>query len=78
MEQLIAPSDLKRYRITSKTPLQPYEKEEVQALLQIKDNDKVFAAYLAARSIKVPSNSTKRETLIEYAKLENKRIILLK
>jgi len=78
MEQLIAPSDLKRYKITSKTPLPLYQKEEVQALLQIKNDEKVIAAYSAARSIKVAKGTTKRDTLLEYAKLENKRVVYLK
>lgn len=76
LEQLVPPSDLKRYNITSKTPLR-YTCKEPQQLLEIKDNDKVIMAYLLARSIKVQKGNTKRHTLEEYAKINNKRLVYI-
>ena len=76
LEQLIPPSDLKEYNITSKT-LISYKLEEPQQLLEIIDDDKVIVAYLAARSIKVQKKFTKRDTLEEYAKHQNKRLVYI-
>lgn len=76
VEQLIDPSDLKRYNITSLTPIN-YKPEKPQQILEIKDNDKVIAAYLAARSIKVLKGFTKRRMLEEYAKQQNKKLVFI-
>ena len=54
VEQLLSPSDLEEYRITSRTLLPKIIREDPPHLLEIEDNDKVIAAYLAARSIKLP------------------------
>ena len=75
LEQLIAPSDIKEFGITSRTPIIYSKKEEPPRLLEIKDDDKVIAAYLSARSIKTTKGFTKRRTLEEYAKRENRRIV---
>jgi hypothetical protein len=75
LEQLIPYSDLKEYNITSKTPIKYKIKEEPQQLLEIKDDDKVIGAYLSARSIKVQRGFTKRQTLEDYAQLNNKRVV---
>jgi len=77
LEQLIPYSDLKEYNITSKTPIKYKSVEEPQQLLEIKDDDRVIAAYLSARAIKVPKGHTKRHTLEEYAKLQHKRVIYI-
>jgi hypothetical protein len=77
LEQLIPYSDLKEYNITSKTPIKYKTAEEPQQLLEIKDDDKVIGAYLSARSIKVQKGHTRRYTLEEYAKLNNKRVIYI-
>ena len=77
IEQLIPYSDLKEYNITSKTPIRTPLLEQEQRLLEIKDSDKVIAAYLAARSVKIQRGFTKRQTLEEYAKTENKRVIYI-
>ena len=77
IEQLIPYSDLKEYNITSKTPIRSPLIEKEQQLLEIKDSDKVIAAYLAARSVKIQRGFTKRQTLEEYAKLENKRVVYI-
>jgi hypothetical protein len=78
VEQLIPPSELKIYNITSRTPISTsYQKEEPQQLLEIKDNDKVIAAYLSARSIKVSKGGVKRHVLEEYAKQQNKRLVYI-
>ena len=75
LEQLIPYSDIKEYNITTKTPIKYKTPEETQKLLEIKDSDKVILAYLAARSIKIQRGYTKKQTLEEYAKLNNKRVI---
>ena len=77
IEQLIPYSDLKEYNITSKTPIRVPLLEKEQRLLEIKDNDKVIVAYLAARSVKIQRGFTKRQALEEYAKLENKRVVYI-
>jgi hypothetical protein len=77
IEQLIPYSDLKEYNITSKTPIKYKTKEEPQLLLEIKDDDKVIGAYLSARAIKVQRGFTKRQTLEDYAKLNNKRVVYI-
>ena len=77
IEQLIPYSDLKEYNITSKTPIKTPLLEQEQRLLEIKDSDKIIAAYLAARSVKIQRGFTKRQTLEEYAKTENKRVIYI-
>jgi len=78
IEQLIPYSDLKEYGITTKTPIRTPVIEREQQLLEIKDNDKVIAAYLAARSVKIQRGFTKRQTLEEYAKLESKRVVYIR
>jgi len=82
IEQLIPYSDLKEYNITSNTPIRTLlleqGQQQQQRLLEIKDNDKVIAAYLAARSVKIQRGFTKRQTLEEYAKLENKRVVYIR
>jgi hypothetical protein len=77
IEQLIPPSDLKRYNITTLTPIPQHTVEKPPQLLEIKDNDKVIAAYLSARSIKTLKGFTKRKMLEEYAKQQNKRIVFI-
>jgi len=75
LEQLIPPSELKEYNIVTKTPIRYMKCEEPQQLIEIKDDDKVIAAYLSARSIKIQKGFTKKQILEEYAKLNNKRVI---
>jgi hypothetical protein len=77
LEQLIPYSDLKEYNIKTKTPLVFKGSEEPQQLIEIKDDDRVIGVYLAARLIKVQKGFTKRYTLEEYAKLNNKRVIYM-
>jgi len=79
VEQLISPSDLKEFQITTQTLLPQCVREEPQALLEIKDDNKVISAYLSARSIKnIGGISKLRHTLEEYAKTQNKRVVLFK
>lgn len=75
MEQLIPPSELKAFNITSKTPIK-YKLEEPQEFIEILNNDKVIVAYLVARSIKFTPKD-KRLKLEEYAALNNKRLIYI-
>jgi hypothetical protein len=49
LEQLIPPSELKEFNITTKTPIKYKVSDAPQQLLEIKDDDKVIAAYLSAR-----------------------------
>ena len=74
VEQLVPPSLMKEYNITTRTPLSAKKEEEPQ-ILEIQDNDRVIAAYLAARSIKAKN---RRRALEEYAKSQNKRLVYLK
>jgi hypothetical protein len=79
VEQLIAPSILKEYGITTRTRLpSDHEKEEPQQLLEIKDDDKAVAAYLSAHSVKMIKGYTKRRMLEEYANTINKRVVYIK
>jgi hypothetical protein len=77
VEQLIAPSDLKEFKIITRTPLPVLGREEPPQLLEINDNDKAISAYLSARSIK-GKGSNKRRILEEYAASINKRVVYLK
>lgn len=77
LEQLIPYSELKEYNITSKTLIKYKKSEETQQLLEIKDDDRSIGAYLTARSIKNQRGFTKRQTLEEYAKINNKRVIYI-
>jgi hypothetical protein len=78
MEQLIAPSDLKEFGIMTRTPLPIHRVEKEPQLLEIQDNDKAIAAYLAAHSIKTVKGYTKRRLLEEYAETMNKRVVYIK
>lgn len=78
LEQLIAPSELKEMGITTKTPIRYKASEDTPPqIIEIKNDDKVFAAYLAAKSFKIPKGYTKKRVLEEYAKLNDKRIVYL-
>jgi len=78
VEQLLPPSYLSEFKITTRTPLHGLREEEPPRLLEIQDNDKVIAAYLSARSVKSRKGASKRQTLEEYAKLQNKRVVYVK
>jgi hypothetical protein len=76
LETLIAPSELKELDITTRTPIKyKADLDTPPQLIEIKNDDKVFAAYLAARSFKIPKGYTKKRALEEYAKLNGKRIV---
>jgi hypothetical protein len=76
VEQLLCPSDLKKYNITTRTPLpQPAEPEELPRYLRIQDNDKVIAGFLAMKGVKIPKGFTKRQALEEYAKQDRRRVV---
>jgi len=76
LEQLIPPSELKEFNITSKTLIK-CKAEEPPQLIEIKDDDKVIMSYLSARSIRIKKGFTKRNTIEEYAKLNNKRLVYI-
>lgn len=78
LEQLLPPSELKEYNITTKTLIKYKTCEDPPQLLEIKDDDKVISAYLAARSIKIQKGDLKRHILEEYAQLNNKRLVYIK
>lgn len=78
VEQLIPPSELAEFNITTRTLIQGPRQEDPPRLLEIQDNDRVIAAYLSARSVKSRKGVSKRQTLEEYAKLQNKRVVYVK
>ena len=78
LEQLICPTDLIAFNITTQTLLPSYTIEEPQRLLEIKDDDKLISAYLSSKSIKPTKGCTKRYLLEEYAKTQNRRVIYIK
>ena len=89
IEQLLSPSDREEYHITSRTLLPKQIREDPPQLLEMEDNDKVIAAYLAARSIKLQKKLSKnqktssktltlRYTLEEHAKLNKMRVVYVK
>ena len=75
LEQLIPYSDLKEQNITSRTPIKYKEKEEPQRLLKIKNDEQTINAYLVSQSIKTMKGYTRRQTLEEYAKINNMRVV---
>ena len=77
LEQLIPYSDLKEYNITTKTRIKYKKADEPQQLLEIKDDDKIITAYLLSHSIKIQKGFTKKQSLEEYAKLNNKRVVYM-
>ena len=78
VEQLIPPSLLQEYKITTKTPIKPLPRDEPQNLLQIEDDDKVIIQYLQTHALKVSKKSKDiRLTLEDYAKKQNMRLVYL-
>jgi hypothetical protein len=77
LEQLIPPSELKEYNITTKTPIMYTKPEEQRRLLEIKDDDRGILAYLMARNIKIQKGYTRRDTLEEYARNNNMRVVYM-
>ncbi len=75
-ELFIPPSELKEKNITSKTPYQKFSINKKE-LLEIKDNDISITSFLTKNSIKIPKGFTKKQTLEEYAKNNNKRLIYI-
>ena len=78
LEQLIPPSELLEYGITTRTPIHATVPEPAPQLLEIQDNERVITAYLAARSVKIRKGQTKRQALQEYAMIQRKRVVYLK
>jgi len=77
LEQLIPPSELAEFKITTRTPIPQVIPDEPQRLLEIKDNDKVISAFLHARSIKVRKGQTKRQALEDYAKVQKQCVVYI-
>ena len=78
VEQLIPPTLLQEYKITTRTPIKPLPQDEPQHLLEIQDDDKVITEYLKSQSLKVTKKAKdNRLTLEEYAKKQNKRLVYL-
>ena len=81
IEQLIAPSDRIAFGIHSKTPLTSAPAAAVASsvdetgILEIKKDDRVIAAYLQARSVRIPRKVSKRQALEEYAAQMGKRVV---
>ena len=78
LEQLIAPSELKELNITTRTLIKIRIPDPPQRLMEIKEDDRIISAYLAARSIKIPKGRNKKHILEEYAKTQNKKVIYMK
>jgi hypothetical protein len=77
LEQLIPYSDLKENNITTKTPIKYKEKEEPQRLLEIKNNEQSISKYLLSQSIKIVKGYSRRQTLEDYAKINNMRVVYI-
>ncbi len=78
LEQLIPPSMLKEYNITTTTPINIKLSEPKQQLLEIDDNDKVISTYLSSRGIKITRKAKENRLILEeYAKSQNKRLVYL-
>lgn len=79
LEQLIPPSDLVEYKITSKTKYTPnHDIKDVQRLLEIYDSDKVINAFLINKSIKLSKKQKEnRLKLEEYARCNNMRLVFM-
>ncbi len=77
VEQLVPPTELQEYNITSLTPITYTKPETPPQLIEIKDDDRVITAYMIAQSIKVPKGYTKKQALEQDAKLRNRRIVYL-
>ena len=76
VEQLLPPSVMKEYGITTRTLLPASKvKEEPQRLLEIEDNDRIIATYLSVHSVKPVKGCTKRHLLEEYAKVNFMRVV---
>lgn len=79
MEQLITPSDRIAFGIHSKTPLSSVtavaSSVDETGILEIKKDDRVIAAYLQARSVRIPRKVSKRQALEEYAAQLGKRVV---
>lgn len=78
VEHLIPSYDHKKGNSTTRTSIHRHISDESQPILEIKDDDRVIAAYLAARSIKVTKSRNKKHSLEEYAKTQNKKVIYIK
>jgi hypothetical protein len=77
LEQLIPPTELKEYNITTLTPIHYAKPDPPPQLIEIQDDDRVISAYLLAQSIKVPKGFTKKQSLENDARLNNKRVVYL-
>jgi hypothetical protein len=77
VEQLVPPTELQEFNITSLTPITYLRPETPPQLLEIKDDDRVITAYMLAQSIKVPKGYTKKQAMEQDAKLKNKRVVYL-
>ena len=76
LEQLIPPSELLEFKITSKTPIDVKKREFKQLIIEIKDSDASIKSYLALRGIKVKEGF--KAALESYAKVKNRRIVYKK
>lgn len=77
VEQLIPPTMLQEYNITTLTPITYDRPDTPPQLVEIKDDDRVITAYILAQSIKVPKGYTKKQAVEQDAKLRNRRVVYL-
>lgn len=81
MEQLIAPTDLRKYNINTKTLINTLidpRKRDNSGILEVKDSDGAIADFLQNKSIKLSKKAKENKLkLHEYAQLNSKRIVLV-
>lgn len=77
VEQLVPPTELQEYNITTLTPITYSRSDTPPQLLELKDDDRVITAYIVAQSIKVPKGFTKKQVIEQDAKRKNRRVVYL-
>jgi len=78
VEQLVPPSLLKQYGITTRTPLPPPRTPSPpKRLIEILDDNATISAYLAARGVKRRKGEKLRDALQRYGVEVQKRVIYI-
>jgi hypothetical protein len=78
VEQLVPPSLLKEYGITTRTPLPPpRDPSPPKRLIEILDDDEVIANFLSARSVKRRKGESLRNALQRFAAVDQRRVIYM-
>jgi hypothetical protein len=78
VEQLVPPSLLKEYGITTRTPLPPpRDPSPPKRLIEILDDDEVITQFLLARSVKRRKGESLRGALQRFAAVDQRRVIYM-